>query len=240
MNYEIKVFKNKQILAEAMTIDLLNARAESPKNRRFNIALAGGNTPRSVYKQWATIQDDSLWRNVHFFWGDERCVPPDDNDSNYKLAHDTFLSKILVNENQIHRIHGEADPERETKRYAIEIESYLPNKNNLPQFDWILLGIGTDGHTASLFPNSLALKEQSSICTVAQHPQTGQKRISLTLPVINNARKVTFLVTGDEKAEIVPKILRDKNNSLTFPAAQVNPQSGILKWYLDEAAASKL
>jgi 6-phosphogluconolactonase len=240
MNYEIKVFKNKQILAETTTIDLLNERAESPKNRRFNMALAGGNTPRSIYEQWATVQDESLWRKVHFFWGDERCVPPDEKESNYKMAYDSFLSKIKVSDNQIHRIRGEVDLEMEVHRYSDEIKGHLPIVKNFPQFDWILLGVGNDGHTASLFPTSKTLKEKSLICEVAQHPETGQKRISLTLPVINNARKVTFLVTGKEKSEIVPKILRDKNSLLTLPAALVKPHSGILQWYLDEAAASKL
>jgi 6-phosphogluconolactonase len=240
MNYEIKVFKNKQILAETTTIDLLNARSKSPKNRRFNIALAGGNTPRSIYELWATVQDDRLWRKVHFFWGDERCVPPEDDESNYKMAYESFLSKINILENQIHRVQGEVNPEIEVERYANEIKESLPIVNNFPQFDWILLGMGNDGHTASLFPNSKAIKKRNSICIVAQHPQTGQKRISLILPVINTAKKVTFLVTGKEKSEIVHKILRNKNNSLAFPAAQVNPQFGILQWYLDEAAASKL
>jgi 6-phosphogluconolactonase len=177
---------------------------------------------------------------VHFFWGDERCVPPEDDESNYKMAYESFLSKINILENQIHRVQGEVNPEIEVERYANEIKESLPIVNNFPQFDWILLGMGNDGHTASLFPNSKAIKKRNSICIVAQHPQTGQKRISLILPVINTAKKVTFLVTGKEKSEIVHKILRNKNNSLAFPAAQVNPQFGILQWYLDEAAASKL
>ena len=240
MNYEIKVFKNMQILAETTTIDLLNARAESPQNRRFNIALAGGNTPRSTYEQWATVQDDRLWRKVHFFWGDERCVPPDDEDSNYKMAHESVLSKIKISDKQIHRIRGEVNPEMEVQRYSREIKEHLPIVNNFPQFDLILLGLGTDGHTASLFPHSKTLKEHSSIYVIAQHPQTGQRRISLTLPVINNARKVTFLVAGEEKAEIVHKIFRDKKNSLNLPAAKIKPHAGILQWYLDEAASSKL
>jgi 6-phosphogluconolactonase len=240
MNYEIKVFKNKQILAETTTIDLLNARAESPKNRRFNMALAGGNTPRSIYEQWATVQDDRLWRRVHFFWGDERCVPPDRDESNYKMVHDSFQSKIKISDNQIHRIRGEVEPEMEVQRYSDEIKEHLSIVSNFPQFDWILLGLGIDGHTASLFPNSETLEEHGSICVVTQHPQTGQKRISLTLPVINNAKKVTFLVIGEEKAEIIHKIFRDKKNSLNLPAAKIKPHSGILQWYLDEAASSKL
>lgn len=241
MNYEIKVFKNKQILAETITIDLLNARAESPKNRRFTMALAGGNTPRSIYEQWAKVQNDKLWGKVHFFWGDERCLPPDHEESNYKMANDALLSKIGIKETQVHRVRGEDNPEKEVQRYADEIVQCVPKSNDLfPRFDWILLGVGTDGHTASLFPDSMAAREQSSICVLAQHPQTGQKRISLMLPVINNAKKITFLATGQEKAEIVREILKNDSKSANYPAAQINPQSGILQWYLDEAAASKL
>jgi 6-phosphogluconolactonase len=238
VNYEIKAFKNKQILTEAMTIDLLNARAESSRNRRFNIALAGGNTPRTIYEQWATVQNDKLWDKVHFFWGDERCVPPDHNDSNYRMANDAMLSKISIKETQVHRIRCEDNAEAEIQRYADEIRKYLPTKSKLPEFDWILLGVGTDGHTASLFPDSGALKEQSSIYVIAEHPQTGQERISLSLPVINNAKKITFLVTGEKKAQIIRDILKNKLSGC--PAARVKPLSGMLQWYLDEAAASLL
>jgi 6-phosphogluconolactonase len=234
MNSEIKIFKDKQALAESVTNDLENSIRN--QTERFNIALAGGSTPRTIYQQWSNITDGSLWRKVDFFWGDERCVPPDHEESNYKMAYYSFLSKIRISENQIHRIHGEGDPEMEAKRYEKEIKNQLTVANNsIPQFDWILLGVGTDGHTASLFPNSVALKEQSSICVVVRHPQTGQKRISLTLSVINNARRITFLVTGEEKAEIVREILGNK--SPNYPAAQISPQSGILQWYLDEASA---
>lgn len=248
MSEEIAVFENKSSLVDAVTIDLMNdLKGEIEK---YNLALSGGNTPRTIYEQWATIRDDTLWSKAHFFWGDERCVPPDDNDSNYKMAYEAFLSKINMKENQIHRIRGEADPEMEAKRYGDEIRNHLPAINGLPRFDWILLGVGTDGHTASLFPNAENKKKlpevpslrEVDVCVVAQHPQTGQKRISLTLPVINNAKKVTFLVTGDEKAQIVHEIFSHsgENKSSDYPAAQVKPKSGILQWYLDEAAASLL
>jgi 6-phosphogluconolactonase len=238
MNLETRVFRSKDSLAETITDDLKNSMRDRTGN--FGIALAGGSTPRTIYGHWTTIQDDLPWTDVHFFWGDERCVPPDNEDSNYKMARDSLLSQIKITENQIHRIHGEENPEVEARRYAEELTAHLPTANNFPQFDWILLGVGSDGHTASLFPNSEALKEQNSICVVAQHPQSGQKRISLTLPVINNAKKVTFLVTGQEKAEIVREILKNKDKFPRYPAAQIKPGYGILQWYLDEAAAALL
>lgn len=241
MSAEIRVFKDKHALAEAVKFDLVKlSRNQISPTRAFNLALAGGSTPRTIYRQWSTVKDDSFWGKVHFFWGDERCVPADHDDSNYKMAYESFLSGIEISENQIHRIHGEANPEAESLRYANEIKEHLPITKNLPQFDWILLGVGTDGHTASLFPNSEALEEKNSVCIIAKHPQTGQKRISLTLPVINNAKKITFLVTGDEKAEVVREILTNNGKSVNYPAAQVNPQSGILQWYVDEAAAGLL
>lgn len=238
MNLKTRVFRDKATLSETTTDDLRDSLRDQRGN--FGLALAGGSTPRIIYQQWATIRDESLWNSVLFFWGDERCVPPDSEDSNYKMARDSFLSQIKITENQIHRIHGEENPEVEAKRYAEEITAHLPTANNLPQFDWILLGVGSDGHTASLFPNSQALEVQNSICAIAQHPQSGQKRISVTLPIINNAKKVTFLVTGQEKAEIVREILKNEDNSPMYPAARVNPRYGILQWYLDEAAAALL
>ena len=241
MNYEIKVFRNKQILAEATTIDLLNAaKEESSLNRGANIALAGGSTPRTIYEKWAAIKNESLWNMIHFFWGDERCVSFNHDDSNYKMAHDALLSKINIELNRIHRMEGERDPQDEALRYADELKANLPTaENGLPQFDWILLGVGTDGHTASLFPNSPELENANSICVVTQHPQTDQKRISLSLPVINSARKVTFLVSGKEKASIVKEIIKSKTNP-NLPAARVKPQFGLLQWYLDETAASEI
>ncbi|NIV11584.1 MAG: 6-phosphogluconolactonase [Aliifodinibius sp.] len=249
MNPDFRIFNHIQTLAETVKHDLISVlRNPTSPTQAFNIALAGGSTPRTIYEQWAMIQDDSLWSKVHFFWGDERCVPPDHDESNYKMAYDSFLSRIDVEEDQIHRIHGEENPEAEVQRYAHEIKSHLQISNNTPKFDWILLGMGTDGHTASLFPNSPAVKEQQLYCVIAQHPQTGQKRISLTLPVINNAKKITFLVTGEDKAQIISEIfshtgeftVAKKNKLSNYPAAQVKPQSGILQWYLDEAASSLL
>lgn len=239
MNEKIKIFRSKQDLAEVVKqelIHLLESQTSIPP--LFNLALAGGSTPRVVYERWATIQDKRLWSKVHFFWGDERCVPPEHPESNYKMAYDALLSKIPLDEKQIHRIRGEESPETEAQRYSSEIRDHLPAANNLPQFDWILLGVGGDGHTASLFPNSQALNEQKALCIVAQHPQTGQNRISLTLPLINNAKRVTFLVTGEDKAEIIREIIKDKSSH--YPAARVKPLSGVLQWHLDEEAAGKL
>lgn len=239
MKPEIEIFTDKLALAKTMKEDLMETfQTDVSTSPDYFLALAGGSTPRIVYEQWATIQDDSLWMKMHFFWGDERCVPPDHDESNYKMAYDAFLSKIPVRKNRIHPIHGEENPDIEVQRYSEEIRNHVAPRSRLPQFDWILLGVGDDGHTASLFPNSPALNEKDSICVIARHPQSGQTRISLTLPIINNAKKITFLVTGKEKAAIIREILKDKSSN--YPAARVKPGSGILQWYLDEEAAGEL
>jgi len=136
---------------------------------------------------------------------------------------------------------GENPPQSEVKRYENEIRNHVPlGTGGLPQFDWIFLGMGSDGHTASLFPGAITLLEKEALCVIAEHPTSGQKRISLTLPVINNAKRISFLVTGAEKATIVREILKKSPSSLNYPAAKVKPFNGVLEWYLDTSAAKGL
>jgi 6-phosphogluconolactonase len=240
----ITIYPHAEELAKVAAEDIIQALDQSFRaEKKFHIALSGGSTPRSIYEHLAAfpMRQAPLWKNVHFFWGDERCVPPDHPESNYRMAHEAFLSKIAVPMENIHRILGEESPEVEASRYAKEIQNHLPaNKSGLSLFDWILLGVGSDGHTASLFPDARALQEQRRPCVLAEHPQTGQKRISLTLPLINNARRVSFFVTGKEKTLIVESILKKASSSSKYPAALVQPHHGLVEWYLDEAAAQKL
>src|SRR6056297_715062 len=128
------------------------------------------------------------WNKVHFFWGDERCVPPDQNDSNYYMVKEVLFDKINISDHNIHRIKGEASAPKEVQRYASEMDKYIEKQKDLPAFDMMLLGVGTDGHTASLFPNSMNLKENKLYCSVAMHPKTEQKRITINLKVIRNSR----------------------------------------------------
>jgi 6-phosphogluconolactonase len=148
------------------------------------------------------------------------------------------LDHVSIPSKNIHRIFGENDPVEEAKRYAQEIGKFVPTSNSgFPQFDWILLGLGTDGHTASIFPGSNVLIEQENICAIAIHPESGQQRITLTLPVINNSKRVSFLVTGENKALVIAKILTGAEESKSLPASFVRPVNGILEWYLDQASA---
>ncbi|MFS4468071.1 6-phosphogluconolactonase [Maribacter sp. 2210JD10-5] len=206
-----------------------------------HIALSGGSTPKIVFDELATnFQEDIDWSNVHLYWGDERCVPPTDNQSNYKMTVEHLLSKIDIPEENIHRIKGENSPEYEAERYSEILGEWIPKKNSIPHFDLVILGMGDDGHTASIFPHEINLWDSEKLCEVANHPETGQKRITLTGKVINNASVITFLVTGESKKEKVFEILKKEGNFKKYPASLVQSESGKVLWFLDSAAASMI
>jgi len=229
----IRIFKDKLELSIYFCDYLLEIIRNS---ERFNIALSGGNTPRFIFQIIAADYKNKFdWNRIHLFWGDERCVPPDDNESNFGMTKKYLLDEINIPENNVHRIKGENDSETEAERYADEVKKNVKLKNGLPCFDLVMLGLGEDGHTASIFPNQMNLINSEKICEVAVHPSSGQERITLTGRVINNASVITFLVTGENKKEILKKVLVDKNK--TFPAEFIQPVSGELKFYVDEAAA---
>lgn len=210
-------------------------------NLEAHIALSGGSTPKIVFDELATDFHDTIdWNQVHLYWGDERCVPPNDSESNYKMTVDHLLSKIDIPEENIHRIYGENIPAEEALRYAEVLKSRLPHFEGVPQFDLVILGMGDDGHTASIFPYNIHLWDSGNLCEVAVHPDSGQKRITITGKVINNAKKVAFLVTGDSKMEKVREIVAKTGNFRSYPASLVAPNSGELDWFLDAAAAREL
>ena len=244
MGAEIKLFPDAVALAEALAEELLAAYLQAGKaGRSFNLVLAGGSTPRAVYEYFSRseFKKSIPWDVIHFFWGDERSVPADHEDSNYRMTRQALLDPLAIHPENIHRIHGENDASDEATRYAEEIKRHCHLYNGeMPQFDWILLGLGTDGHTASLFPGVKAIEDPSGICAVAVHPGSGQKRITLTLKVLNHARRVSFIVTGQGKAEVVADILNQSPQSQHYPAANVHPEQGTLEWFLDEEAASTI
>jgi 6-phosphogluconolactonase len=203
----------------------------------FHIALSGGSTPMILFDLLANEYADRLpWGQLHFYWGDERCVPPSHDDSNFKMTEARLLSKVPIPKENIHRILGESDPEKEAARYAAEILKNVPINNLYPRFDMIILGMGPDGHTASIFPHQMELLDKVRICEVATHPESGQKRITLTGPVINNAECIAFLVTGGNKKAKVKEILDKTGNWKLYPAAHIQPTDGQLIWFLDAAA----
>jgi 6-phosphogluconolactonase len=209
----------------------------------FNVALSGGSTPKQLYaaltKQPLTGQVD--WRRVHFFWGDERCVPPDHPDSNYRMAHENLLTHIPLPSENVYRIHGELSSDVAAHSYEDELRRMFVGK--LPRFDLILLGLGEDGHTASLFPGTPAVREDVRWAVAVQHdspPLPLVDRVTLTLPVLNAAREVIFLVSGAGKAERLAQVLNGPYNIDRMPAQAVKPESGRLRWLVDKAAASLL
>ena len=244
MTAEIKIFPEPDKLAEAVALELQKASKQADEaGRRINLVLAGGGTPRAVYQVLTRpeFKNSVFWNCIHFFWGDERCVPPDHEDSNYRMARESLLGPLKIPQENIHRIRGENDPESEAARYAQEIKNNLePLSGETLRFDWILLGLGTDGHTVSLFPGVQPIEDPSGLCAVAIQPQSGQKRITLTNRVLNHARRITFIVTGKGKGQVVPDILNESPKSKNYPAAQVHPLQGTLEWFLDEEAAEKL
>ena len=207
----------------------------------FHVALSGGSTPKIVFDVLAENFSDKVdWNKVHFYWGDERCVPPSDDESNYKMTVEHLFSKIELPKENIHRILGEKDPKGEALRYANLLEINLDRVEGVPQFDLVILGMGDDGHTASIFPHEIELWDAEDHCVVATHPDSGQKRVSINGKVINTAKEVAFLVTGASKSEKVKAVVEKTEGSEAYPASLVNPASGNLVWFLDEEAAAEL
>ena len=229
-------------LAAAHEFARITTSAVQLRGRCF-VALSGGSTPRGLHQALARTEAITAhvpWNGIEFFWSDERHVPPDHADSNYKMAYDTLLSKVPVAPAQVHRVRAEeADAAIVAREYEQEIRSIVPQQDGTPRFDLILLGLGADGHTASLFPATAALHEQTRLCVDNWVPHLSAHRITMTLPLLNAARAVCFLVSGAEKASIVRGVLRPTPSDPEYPARLVQP-SGELTWMLDREAASQL
>lgn len=211
------------------------------KQNKINIALSGGSTPKKLFEYLTKNYNSTInWRRINFFWGDERCVPPDNFESNYKLAYDYLFSKINIPQENIFRIYGENNPEQEATRYSKIISKNIVLENGLPCFDIALQGLGDDGHTASIFPDRFDLLQSNEICAVTEHPATKQKRITITGKVINNAKKIVFLATGAGKCKVVNIIINKKEGYEKLPASHINAQNGELIWLLDKDASSML
>lgn len=242
MNPEIKKFKTPLEVAEnlAARISSIIEESRSKGNNTF-IAISGGNTPKTLFSVLAEEYKDRIyWEKIHIFWVDERCVSPEDQESNFGMTKKFLFDKVEIPDENIHRIKGENMPEKEANRYSAEIDEYIKYKNKLPNFDLIILGIGTDGHTASIFPNQLQLLNSEDVCAIGIHPQTGQKRVTLTGRVINNANSVFFMITGEDKAKVVSDIIKKNKGFEKYPAANINPVHGKYEWYLDSSASSML
>jgi 6-phosphogluconolactonase len=219
------------------------AQAAVAEHGRCTVALAGGSTPERLYRLLASdaYRDAIPWASLYIFFGDERCVPPDDKESNYRMARESLLNHVPVMPDQVFRMEGERDPQSAAMTYALRIaDTFSLNAGAVPHFDCILLGIGPDGHTASLFPHTDALKELDTLVTANFVPKFDAWRLTLTYPVLDAAAHVLFLVGGAEKAAAVAQVIEGPFNPDEYPSQGVRVANGTLTFLLDAAAASGL
>lgn len=229
----IRVLSDPAELAAAAAGEFARASGAHKGKGTFRAALSGGSTPKALYARLAAepLRSRVPWARVELFFGDERCVPPDDPDSNYRMAREALLSRVPVPPERVHRVLTERTPEEAARLYADEVRG--------PRFDWIFLGLGPDGHTASLFPGTAAVEEKEKLAVSVWVPEKKTRRVTLTLPVLNAAAKVVFVVSGADKADAVRRVLEEPA-SPAVPASLVRPEAGELLWLLDAAAASGL
>jgi 6-phosphogluconolactonase len=202
---------------------------------KFELALAGGSTPRALYELLATDAKSARvpWQQTHVYWSDERCVSPDNPRSNYRMAYESLLSHVPLPEQNIHRMRGEEEPESAARAYAGELEKEFGP--GVPRFPLILLGMGDDGHTASLFPGSSALHDLQNTVAATYVEKLEEHRLTMTLRTLNAAETILFLVAGESKAEMLSKVLDDRDSD-SLPAKLVRPTNGELIWLVDESA----
>lgn len=236
---EINIYKDVESLSEGFTAFLQKLLDVYP---RVNLSLSGGTTPKAIFDYWAENCKDNIdWDRITFFWGDERCVPPENDMNNFGMTKEHLIDKIPnIKSNNIKRIHGENEPHEEAEWYSRVLERKLLQRKGIPCFEIVMLGLGDDGHTVSIFPNQIELWNSDESCVVAQHPESGMSRVSLTGKIVNNAQYAVFLVTGKSKAEKVRDVIKYRDQFQRYPAARVNPACGYLYWFLDEEAASLL
>lgn len=246
---ELEVLPDAQLLADAAARRFLSAANTAIEARgEFIVALAGGSTPRRVYARLATEPFVSSldWSRVHFLWGDERCVPPDHEASNFRMARETLLDHVPVNEANVHRIRGEDDPAEAAVTYERVLRTVLrtpigpPRTAPASRLDLVLLGLGSDGHTASLFPGGASLHARTQWVAAEYVHAVSMWRVTLTAIVINAAAEILFVVSGDAKAAIVQKVVGSPNRAEKLPAQLIVPTTGRVRWLLDAPAAAEL
>jgi 6-phosphogluconolactonase len=238
MRGELRVFPDSAALARAAAIQFVDlAAAAITLNQRFSVALAGGQTPRQMYQLLASSEFSGQidWKHVHLFWSDERCVAPEHPDSNYAMAWKSFIDHVPISMDNIHRILGEEDPVVAADTYEQELKDHF--KAALPRFDLLLLGIGEDGHTASIFPGTTAAIESHKLAVATQHPNSNQWRVTLTFPAINASANVSVLVSGSTKASMLRIVKSGLVSPAEVPATGIEPDGGTVTWFCDHAAA---
>jgi 6-phosphogluconolactonase len=236
----IKIYPDPHSLAQAAAARFIQeGNLAIQKRGRFTAALSGGSTPQMAYEILAA-KDTSRqldWSKIHLFWGDERCVPPEHPESNFRMANEVLLKHLPIPDTNIHRMEGENDPHLAAVNYQVILENIF---GATPRFDLICLGMGADGHTASLFPGQLDTQEIET-WTAANYVEKVQSwRLTLTPAVINQARNIVFLVSGDNKADTLKQVLVGEYKPEVYPSQMIKPSAGKLSWYIDQAASSGL
>lgn len=240
---QIVVFADAAELSRAAADEFLRvARKTIREQDRFMVALAGGSTPKAVYMLLAEGERGGVgplnWEKVHAFFGDERHVPPEHSESNFRMANDALLAKLPIH---VHRVRAELDAATASSDYAAELKSaFALRAGEVPRFDLMMLGMGPDGHTASLFPGSAALEDRGALVAANWVEKFKAYRITLTFPVLNAATEVLFTAGGADKAEMLRNVLRGDPTGEKYPAQLVRPSAGQLLWFVDEAAARLL
>lgn len=239
MGAQIKVLPDNAALCRAAAQEFQRlAEIAIAERGQFSVALSGGNTPRNIYSLLAA-QQNLPWEKIHIFFGDERHVPPQDADSNFRMASESLLSKVSIPQKNVHRVRAELDATVAAEDYAKQLEAFFrPASGKWPRFDLIFLGLGDDGHCASLFPGTDALQESTRLVVSNWVEKLQTFRITLTFPVLNHAAEVIFLVSGEKKADILSDIF--KPGPLKYPAQSVQPEDGHLIWLTDQDAAKRL
>jgi len=241
----VEIFNNQADLIKRASEIFISVTNESVvKNGRFLTAFSGGSTPKALFQLLATPAYVSQidWLHTHVFWGDERLVPPDDPGSNYKLAMDTLLTHVPIPVENIHRAKGELDVKTAVSDYVQQLQRLaLPNQT-VPQLDLALMGLGSDGHTASLFPGPIPAAEntQPVLAVTANYDGRPAQRITLTPLIFNAARHILFLVTGEKKATALAAVLNRQDSPEKWPAQRIQPQNGTVTWLVDEDASLRL
>ncbi len=239
---EIRVLESDQEVARAAANYFVDIALSSISALgRFSVVLSGGSTPRRTYELLASEEYRDLipWQKVHIFFGDERCVPPSDPASNYRMADEALISLLPIPAENVHRIAGEGDAVSNASLYQSELQTFF-DQAEWPRFDLMMLGMGDDGHTASLFPGTQALLERAAWVLANWVDKLNAYRITLTPPAINHAAKVLFLVTGAGKAKTLLQVLRGARDPMRLPAQLIRPKDGSVTWLVDKTAARDL
>jgi 6-phosphogluconolactonase len=241
---DIRICEDAAALAQQTTEEFVRLAQESVAARgRFTVALAGGSTPKAAYALLvsAAYRDRVSWPQIHCFWGDERHVPPDHGDSNYRMAYEAMLSKVAIPAANIHRIPAEKDAQQAADEYEATLRTaFALAADTLPRFDLILLGMGPDGHTASLFPGTAAVHESKRLVAAPWVEKFSTYRITLTPPVLCHAAHVVFAAGGADKTETLQRVLHGPYQPDLYPSQVVKPTHGTLLWLVDKAAARLL